>query len=197
MNHCLAQMELSGEILDLGSGSGSASYNRFIKFKKPYRVVRSDFYKRGKNLVRINLEKPFNLGRKRFDFIMCFNVLEHLYDFKNLVRQAYKVLKKGGYFIGMTPFSIGFHPDPNDYFRYTHAAIFRIFTEEGYSCQKIIYLGFGPFSVAVDYWVEAFPRVLRPFLFCSHIFADLVLIKYSRYFRMRHPLGHFYIFKKS
>jgi len=196
MNYAMFQLELSGEILDLGSGLKAASYNRFLQYKKPYKVTRSDFHKKGKNLVKINLEKPFNLGQKRFDFVICFNVLEHIYDFKNVVREAHKILKKGGFFVGATPFSIGFHADPNDYFRYTHQALLKMFREEEYNCQRIIYLGFGPFSAAMDTWVEITPIILRPFLFYIHIFVDLVLTKYSRYFRMKNPLGHIYIFEK-
>lgn len=197
MNLYLSQLELSGEILDLGSGGISASYNRFLRFKKPYTITRTDFYQKGKNVVKVDLEKPFQLGKRRFDFIMCFNVLEHIYNYKNLVKEAHKVLRKDGSFIGMTPFSVGFHPDPNDYFRYTHQAIETIFSQENYRCQKMVYLGFGPFSAALEYWAEVFPRFLRPWLFYSHILVDLVLTRFSPYFRLKHPLGYLYVFKRS
>jgi len=35
MNYALSEFEVSGNILDLGSGSDSASYNRFLKYKPP------------------------------------------------------------------------------------------------------------------------------------------------------------------
>ena len=197
MNETLSEFELSGDILDLGAGSDSASYNRFLKFKRPFRVTYSDYYKTGPNLVRIDLEQPFGVASGAYDFVLCFNVLEHVYDFRNLIGESYRVLRPGGVFIGCTPFMQRFHPDPNDYFRYTHEALCRMFAEAGYECDTMLSLGFGPFSAAVSQWASLVPRVLRPGLFLGHIVLDMMVSRLSPHWRMKHPLGYVYTFRKQ
>ena len=65
MNYCLSEFELTGDIIDLGSGSVRASYYRFIKFREPYKLTYSDYYKTGANIIKLDLEKPFPLGGVR------------------------------------------------------------------------------------------------------------------------------------
>lgn len=196
MNYALSEFELSGEILDLGSGSDSASYNRFLKYKDPFRVTYSDYYKNGKNLIKINLEEPFEIERNRFEYVMCFNTLEHIYNFKNVAKESYRILKNGGVFIGSTPFVSRFHPDPYDYFRYSHEALIRIFEEENYICHKIIILGFGPFLLTISHWEYLLPKMLRPVFILSNILLDMVLNKLSESSQTRHPLGYVFVFTK-
>ena len=45
LNNALRSIELSGDILDLGSGGTKASYHRFIKFIKSYKITHTDLYK--------------------------------------------------------------------------------------------------------------------------------------------------------
>lgn len=202
MNYALSEFELSGNILDLGSGSDSASYNRFLKYKKPFRITYSDYYNEGKNLIKINLEEPFEIEQNSFDCVMCFNTLEHIYNFKNVIKESYRILKKGGMFIGSSPFVYHFHPDPKDYFRYSHQALLRMFEEEGFICQKMVYLGFGPFSLAVSQWMDIapLPKVLKFIFYLLNIFLDVKANKssrYSKYYGMKYPFGYVYGFKKS
>lgn len=197
MNYGLSEFEVSGDILDLGSGSDRASYNRFLKYKEPFSVTYSDYYKKGKNLIKINLERPFEIEQSSFNYVMCFNTLEHIYNFRNVIKESYRILRNGGIFIGSTPFLHGFHPDPYDYFRYSHEALLKIFEEENYICQKMIYLGFGPFSSAVSQWINLMPKVLRPVFILLCLSLDIVLSKFSKSHWMKHPLGYVYVFKKT
>ncbi|NQT04490.1 MAG: methyltransferase domain-containing protein, partial [Dehalococcoidia bacterium] len=126
-DYTLSQAELSGKVLDLGSGSDSPSYKKYLRCKEPFSIVYSDYYEEGPNLVKIDLEKPFEIENDSYDFVTCLSALEHIYNFKNVIRESYKILKKEGEFIGSTPFVHIFHPSPYDYFRYSHQALTRMF----------------------------------------------------------------------
>jgi len=200
VNHVLAEFELSGQIIDLGSGSDSASYNRFLRYKNPYKVTYSDLYREGQNLIKINLEKPFEIGENSFDYVMCFNVLEHIYNFKNVIKESHRILRTGGVFIGSTPFMHRFHPDPCDYFRYSHQALVKMFEEESYVCEKIVYVGFGPFSIGGSQWTNLAPKTLRAVLVLLdilNVFLDIIFIKFSKSYRMVHPFSYVYVFRKA
>lgn len=196
MNYSLSWFELSGNILDLGSGSDSASYNRFLKYKEPYNVTYSDYYSSGKNIIKLDLEKPFKIEQNTFDYIMCFNTLEHIYNFRNVVRESYKILGPEGVFIGGVPFMVRHHPDPNDYFRFSHQALLKMFEEEGYICQRMVSLGFGPFSVAVSQWIHLMPKILGAIFIFLPILLDTILIKIFDHYKMKYPLGYLFVFKK-
>ena len=197
MNYCLSEFELAGNILDLGSGPAPASYHRFLRFKEPFSLIHSDYYQTGTNLIKLDLEKPFQVEHDSFDYIMCFNVLEHIYNFKNVIKESYKILKGGGLFIGSTPFLQIFHPDPHDYFRYSHEALLKMFEEENYVCQRMIYLGFGTFTSSVAQWAVLVPRVLRPWPILASILLDIFLNKLSKSGRMRYPLGYVFACHKA
>ena len=130
-NNALRSIELSGDILDLGSGGTKASYHRFIKFIKSYKITHTDLYKNidQPDILKINLEEKFNINNNNFDAVMCFNVLEHIYNYQNVIAETHRILKPGGIFVGSVPFLINYHADPNDYWRYTWQALEKIFVE--------------------------------------------------------------------
>ena len=64
------------------------------------------------------MEKKNNF-KKKFDNIIIFNVLEHIYNEKNALRELNKILKKNGKIYISTPFLYRYHEAPEDYKRYT------------------------------------------------------------------------------
>jgi len=199
-DYTFSKIELSGKALDLGSGSDSPSYKPFMRYKEPFSITYSDFLKEGENLVKINLEEPFQIEQESFNYITCFSVLEHIYDYRNVIRESHRILKKGGAFIGSTPFLHIFHPDPYDFFRYSHQALVRLFKEERFTCQRMVYLGFGPFSAATSHWVGLIPgviRVIRPVFIFPAIFLDVLYSKLSRSPVSSYALNYFYVFQKD
>lgn len=196
-DYTFSKIELSGKVLDLGSGSDSPGYLKSIRYKEPFSITYSDYYQEGENLVRINLEEPFEIEKESFDCITCFSVLEHIYDFRNVLRESHRILKKGGIFIGSTPFLHIFHPNPYDYFRYSHQALIRMFEDENYTCQRMVYLGFGPFSLAVSHWVNLLPRVTRPFFIFPALFFDVLFSRLTKSLKTRYALNYFYVFQRD
>jgi len=66
-----------------------------------------------------------------FDVIYSNNVFEHLHRPWMTCQHIYRMLKTGGICITIVPFSQRYHEVPGDYFRYTHAAIPRLFEDCG------------------------------------------------------------------
>ena len=59
----------------------------------------------------------------KFDIVLAQEVLEHVEAPVAAVDEINRVLKVGGYFYLQLPFIIGYHPCPNDYWRFTHEGI--------------------------------------------------------------------------
>lgn len=198
LNYYLRRVELSGDILDLGSSSKQASYNRFIKYKEPYKIKYTDLYKNTDDpeIINLDLEKEFPIAENSFDNITCFNVLEHIYDYDNLISESYKVLKPEAKFIGSVPFLVNYHADPNDYWRYTWQTLERIFVSNGFKVSKIIVLSFGPLSAGFSQIEFMFPKIVKVFILYINIFLDNIIVKFKKFLKFKHPLGYVFIFTK-
>ena len=64
-----------------------------------------------------------------FDLVLCTQVLEHCDDPAQAVRELRRVLTPGGRVLASTHGVQVYHPSPQDYWRWTHAGLRRLFTE--------------------------------------------------------------------
>lgn len=197
LNLKLKEIKLSGDVLDLGSKSSSASYNRFLQKDNNCKMTFTDWHESGKDVIKLNLEEPFSIDDNKYDFITCFNVLEHIFNYNNLVVESYRILKPGGVYIGQTPFLVNYHADPHDYFRYTHEAIEKIFNRAGFVCQRMIFLGVGPLSASFSIKAHLIPKILRPVCAIFVIMFDSLIIKIKKSQQFRYPMGYLYIMHKK
>lgn len=67
-----------------------------------------------------------------FDSVFSCEVLEHVYNFKEMLKELNRVLKPGGTFLLICPFSYAEHETPVDYFRYTSFGISKTLKEAGF-----------------------------------------------------------------
>jgi len=186
---------ISGKILDLGGGADTAkfTYYNFLEMKPDAEILNLDL-KSGK---RINFETdqlPF--GDESVDQVLSFNLFEHIYNYRLITRESARVLKSGSKMIGFVPFLINYHPDPNDYFRYTKEALRNIFTEAGFKEIKIKAIGIGPLSVNFNVLAPFLPVFLRCLIFPFYYFADKFILRLRPYMTERYPLGYFFELKK-
>jgi SAM-dependent methyltransferase len=196
LNFSLRDYEISGQVIDLGSKTSATSYHRFLRRKVPCEILYTDLYSDGGGVQRLDLEKTFDLAAETHDFVLCFFTLEHVYDFANVVSESHRVLRKGGRFIGSVPFLVRFHPDPDDFFRFSHSAIERIFTEHGFVRRRLVYLGFGPVTVSGEQITPLIPKFLSPVARYLEIGLDAGLAKLSPYFRGQDALAYLFEFEK-
>lgn len=71
-----------------------------------------------------------------YDAIICHSILEHVYDPKSAVENMSEHIRRGGLFLGFTPFLMNYHAPKDlkfqDYYRFTRdgiAYLFRDFSE--------------------------------------------------------------------
>jgi SAM-dependent methyltransferase len=154
-----------GRVLDLGAG------------ESPYR----DFFPPGVEYVAADL--PGNPGadlelrpdgtvpadEASFDAVVSTQVLEHVSDPALYLAEAHRVLKPGGRLLLSTHGTFIYHPDPEDYWRWTAAGLRMVATDAGFRVIRIEgMLGLLPTGLQLVqdaiYW--HLPRLLRaPFAF--------------------------------
>ena len=170
-NFFLKDLNIKGLTLDLGSGK-NASYMKFMKTEKAF-IKTVDFFNDSE--IKLDLEKELDLEKNKYDTIILFNTLEHIYNYKSLISQINKTLKQNGKFEIFVPFLIGYHPDPNDFFRPTHRYLIKILEENGFN--GVIYLiGAGPFISSYQMICRSFKfSLIKLFFFIIVIGLDKLL----------------------
>jgi SAM-dependent methyltransferase len=66
-----------------------------------------------------------------FDIVICTQVLEHADDPAQAVRELHRVTAPGGRVLASTHGTQVYHPNPDDYWRWTHTGLERLFTTNG------------------------------------------------------------------
>jgi SAM-dependent methyltransferase len=66
-----------------------------------------------------------------FDVVLCIQVLEHVPDPAAAVRELRRVVRPGGRVLASTHGVYPFHPNPDDYWRWTQHGLERLFRENG------------------------------------------------------------------
>lgn len=66
-----------------------------------------------------------------FDVVLCNQVLEHCVDPAQAVRELHRVTAAGGRVLASTHGVMPYHPSPTDYWRWTHAGLAKLLTENG------------------------------------------------------------------
>ncbi len=161
-NFSLREIELRGKVLDVGGGSGRASYRRFLKVPAGAAFTNLD----GKPEAQPDILADIDAGGiplpdSSFDAALAFNLLEHLADPSTALLEIRRVCRRGGLLVGLVPFLVNVHPDPNDYARFTSQGLSQMLSAAGFSAVEIVPVGAGPFSAGY-YQVEfLLPRVAR------------------------------------
>jgi SAM-dependent methyltransferase len=66
-----------------------------------------------------------------FEIVICTQVLEHADDPAQAVREMHRVTAPGGRVLASTHGTQVYHPNPGDYWRWTHTGLERLFTANG------------------------------------------------------------------
>lgn len=121
LKHCSKIRNM--KILEIGSGkrvNGKLMYSVADYFRlNSNEVTLSDINpKFGHRIVDITKSVP-----KGFDVIICFNVLEHVFDFRSAIRNIHKSLNENGQALILVPVFYPLHDEPYDYWRYTEHSL--------------------------------------------------------------------------
>lgn len=104
----MAAAELvGGEVLEIGTGTGygieiiAPHTTRFTTLDK-HRSPKVNKLPRGVEFREVKVP-PLPFDDQTFDYVVSFQVIEHIKRDKEFVREVYRVLKRGGRFIVTTP----------------------------------------------------------------------------------------------
>jgi SAM-dependent methyltransferase len=76
-----------------------------------------------------SVEELDGVADETIDVVFCLEVLEHVGRPDAAAAAIRRVLKPGGLLIGSTPFLLGIHDAPHDYYRYTAHGLRRLFRD--------------------------------------------------------------------
>jgi SAM-dependent methyltransferase len=129
---------IEGDILDFGCGS--KPYESLFTKAASYVGVdievsghdhatsKIDVYYDGKHLPFVN---------DRFDAVVAFEVLEHVFNIDEVISEMRRVLKPGGHMLISIPFAWDEHEAPYDFSRYTSYGIKHIHERNGFETLEV------------------------------------------------------------
>lgn len=199
----LKKLKLEGDTLDLGGGKVTR-YNMFIKkYNNSIESVNIDKKRNPTYTYDLNSEKLS--FEKKYDNIISFHTIEHIYNFENILKIGFTNLKIGGKLVLEAPFIYKVHADPYDFSRLTSTYYKEKLKDLGFSNVHVIPRGFGVFTASYS-MLE--PLLRRNILYPLHFFlrflfisTDILLCKvsksYKKYFGPNaYPLGYKVVAKK-
>ena len=144
----IKKFKINGEIIEFGASDDI--YKNFCNPKlKDSNITYSNINPLNKEFLNIDLQKKINLDTK-YDYVVIFNVLEHLMDSNMAIKNLSSICKKNGKIIGSTPFLFRVHGAPKDYTRYTKDHLIKLLELNNFKEIEIIELGTGPFLASIS-----------------------------------------------
>jgi len=171
----LSGITLSGSVLDLG-GDKNSEYLRF--FKGTFETTTVNLNEKTRPDILHNLEEPLPVADSLYDHVLLCNVLEHIFEYRALLREAVRVLKPGGSMVIVVPFLFPLHPSPEDYRRFSAPALYKEMEILGLQGISIKVLGGGVFRARYLLLDRLLPRPVRFFNFytCRYVAQALDVI---------------------
>lgn len=121
-----------GSLLDFGCGS-----KPYKSLLKPHEYIGLDYENEGHPHLNEQIDVFYNGGKipfddNKFDYILCTEVFEHLFDLDDKLKEFNRVLKTEGLMFVTCPFVWNEHEVPFDYARYTTFALHDKFKKSGF-----------------------------------------------------------------
>jgi SAM-dependent methyltransferase len=98
-------------------------------------------------------------GTRNADVVLCTEVMEHVREPRELLKEAFAALKPGGQLLLTVPFAARWHFVPHDYWRFTPSSLKLLLEEAGF--QNIVVRARGDELTVACYKLQA---LLLPFL---------------------------------
>ncbi len=146
-----------------------------------------------------DLTKKLSIPSKKYNNVLFFNILEHLPEYKLVFSEIYRIVKKGGFFIGSVPFIYQIHAAPNDYFRFSKQFLKLNLKKYKFKQVKIKTLGFGPFTASYSLlwpYLKFLPLLSQICLLLAYILDSFIQVFVKTNLKEIFPLGYFFIAKK-
>lgn len=196
-NKALSDLTLTGSVLDLG-GDERSEYRKLIKGDAKYTTV--NMSNDAVPDLMHDLEQPLPLPSVSFDHVLLINVLEHIFNYQQLLSESTRVLRAGGSLYIAVPFLVPIHPSPRDHWRFSEETLYRLLTENGFADIKVQPLSGGVFAACYLLINRLLPSPLRFLFFYTVRFIvqglDFLVSKMAhllgkKYEPAYYPLGYF------
>jgi SAM-dependent methyltransferase len=203
-HEALASLTLSGSVLDLG-GERGAEYLTHIQGVFSVTAVNID--SSAQPDIVLDLEQPLSMIEDAsFDHVLLINVLEHIFDYRQLLAEATRILRPGGSVIIVVPFLFPIHPSPNDYWRFSNQTLEKECIRAGLSIKTLTPLGAGVFSARHLFIARLMPgpvRLVMHYTFrylalaLDALFVHVARLLRKRYAPAEYALGYAVVATKS
>ncbi len=194
------KIKISGQILEFGAEPLSKNnFSSIAKKSKVRNIHYSDKHLKKKGVIYADLNKKISLKKNFYNYVLIFNVLEHLTNIEIAKREIKKVLKKNGKLIGSTPFLYRFHGAPSDYLRFTKPFLI-FYLKKNFKILEIKNLGFGPVSLCYSLISDFTKKIplINIFIFLISFTLDMILSIFVKYdLKDIYPIAVYFNVKKK
>lgn len=191
----IRDIKLKGSVIDLGAKNSENIYFSLFNRSAVDDFTFADYYHTGPNLIKIDFEKRFEVPDESYDSIVAFNVLEHIYNYNQFISECYRISRPNAELHMVIPFLWKFHEDPYDFHRYTHQAIEKMLTDNGWDILIIEPTIDGQFSVLCSLFESYVPKFTRT-LFQNICMGLDKIVSRKRNRKTVYPLGYNVLAKK-
>ena len=190
---------LYGTSIEFGvTNNKDKTFSNFVKGKSKFHYSNKISNKKLK-VFYSDLTEKLSISSKKYNNVLFFNILEHLPEYKLAFSEIYRIIKKGGFFIGSVPFIYQIHAAPNDYFRFSKQFFELNLKKNKFKRVKIKALGFGPFTASCSLlypYLKYLPLLSPICLVLAYILDSLIQLFVKTDLKEIFPLGYFFIAKK-
>ncbi len=185
------KLKINGDIIEFGA-SEKIDKNFCNPKLKSCRITYSNINPSNKEFLNIDLQKEISLEIK-YDYIIIFNVLEHILDPNLAFRNLSKICKRNGKIIGSTPFLFRVHGAPKDYSRFTKDHLIELLKSNNFKDIEIIELGTGPFLACVSLlrsYLKYLPIIYQLLISLALVFDKLIKLFIKTDPKKIYPIGY-------
>lgn len=161
-------------VLDYGCGNKPYK-NLFINIFSEY--VGADLQGNELADIRINTDGTLPLQNESFSCVLSSQVLEHVENPNLYLSEAYRVLKIDGKLILSTHGFWQYHPDPNDYWRWTSTGLKKIIEDAGFNIENIYSVMSLP-TISIQFWQDSTLNKVPRFLRKIYILINQLLMEF-------------------
>lgn len=202
-HQALSTLTLDKNVLDLG-GEKNSEYLSYIKGTFNVTSVNNDPHAHPD--IMHDLEQVLRIAQESYNHVLLINVLEHIFNYKQLIAEATRVVKPGGKVVIIVPFLFPIHRSPHDYRRFTDETLQGELALVGLQNITTTPLGSGIFAARHLMLSRLLPLPLRMVnhYITRHIvtFEDYVWQKFAhmigkQYKKSDYPLGYLAVGQKA
>lgn len=148
----------------------------------------------------MDLNEDLKITDGQFDSVLLADVLEHIYNPKELISEISRVLRPNGNLVVFVPFYYWIHSEPHDYHRYTEFALRRMTEECGLEILKL-----EPYGGYIDVYFDLINKYfIKRNWAVNFLFWFSKTLKRTNYYNKRaafknasFPLGYILVARKN